>query len=120
MTRHPIWELLDKIQMDNRDQATKIVELRAHVASLDLSEAETHGQWQPALGVKDPVAAIRRQIENGAIADEIDLAAEFYGYALDQSEREQLREELAARLTEGERANKAETQSEKSSLGVST
>lgn len=32
--RHPIWKLLDKIQMDNRDQAAKIVELRALFAAL--------------------------------------------------------------------------------------
>ena len=42
MTRHPIWQMLDRLQMDNRDQAAKLVELRAHVASLDLPEDPRH------------------------------------------------------------------------------
>lgn len=106
--RHPIWELLDRIQMDNRDTAAKIVELRAHVASLDLSKAETHGQWQPALGVKDPVAAIRRQIANGAIRDSLDLVAEMNGSRLSAADHELLQVELDARLAGGERASKTD------------
>lgn len=38
MSRHPVWELLDRLQMDSRAQAAKLVELRALVASLDLTE----------------------------------------------------------------------------------
>lgn len=36
--RHPIWVLLDKLQMDNREQAAKLVELRALVAGLELPD----------------------------------------------------------------------------------
>lgn len=35
---HPIWVLLDKLQMDNREQAAKLVELRSYVASLNLPD----------------------------------------------------------------------------------
>lgn len=35
---HPIWVLLDKLQMDNREQAAKLIELRSHVASLALPD----------------------------------------------------------------------------------
>jgi hypothetical protein len=38
--RHPVWQLLDKLQMDNRAQAAKLVELRALVAGLGLPEYE--------------------------------------------------------------------------------
>jgi DNA repair exonuclease SbcCD ATPase subunit len=34
--QHPIWTLLDKLQMDNREQAAKLVELRSYVANIDL------------------------------------------------------------------------------------
>lgn len=34
--RHPVWQLLDKLQMDNREQAAKLVELRALVSQLEL------------------------------------------------------------------------------------
>lgn len=33
---HQIWQLLDRLQMDNRAQAAKLVELRALVANIDL------------------------------------------------------------------------------------
>jgi hypothetical protein len=39
--RHPVWVLLDKLQMDNRAMAAKIADLRMHVAALDLPEYET-------------------------------------------------------------------------------
>jgi hypothetical protein len=32
--RHAIWQLLDRLQMDNREQAARLVELRMHVAGL--------------------------------------------------------------------------------------
>lgn len=93
---HPVWILLDKIQMDLSDLTAKLVELRAHVASLELPA--THGQWQPALGVKDPVAAIRREITNGSITDTIDLHAAFAAHpALTQPERDTLRTLLTAK-----------------------
>jgi uncharacterized C2H2 Zn-finger protein len=38
--QHPIWQLLDKLQMDNRAQAAKLVELRALVASLELPDGD--------------------------------------------------------------------------------
>ena len=38
--RHPIWQMLDKLQMDNRQQATKLVELRALVAGIELPDPE--------------------------------------------------------------------------------
>lgn len=36
--QHPIWVLLDKLQMDNRAQAAKLVELRSYVANIDLPD----------------------------------------------------------------------------------
>jgi len=36
--RHPVWVLLDKLQMDNRAQAAKLTELRALVSSLNLPD----------------------------------------------------------------------------------
>ena len=36
--RHPIWELLDKLQMDNRAQAAKLVELRALMCDVQIPE----------------------------------------------------------------------------------
>lgn len=92
--RHPVWELLDKIQMDNRDMAARIVELRAHFASLEIGE--TQGQWQPALGVKDPVAAIRKQIENGALLTTEDLEAELRAYDVHTGQADELRALLVA------------------------
>jgi len=35
---HPVWQMLDKLQMDNRAMAAKLVELRAHVAALELPD----------------------------------------------------------------------------------
>lgn len=32
--RHAVWQLLDRLQMDNREQAARLVELRRYVASL--------------------------------------------------------------------------------------
>lgn len=40
--RHPVWVLLDKLQMDNRKQAAKLVELRSYVAGLSLPEAAAY------------------------------------------------------------------------------
>lgn len=36
--RHAVWQLLDKLQMDNRAQAAKLVELRAYMAQLAIPE----------------------------------------------------------------------------------
>lgn len=35
---HPIWKMLDRMQMDNREQAAKLIELRAIVADLSLPD----------------------------------------------------------------------------------
>jgi hypothetical protein len=36
---HPVWALLDRLQMDNRDQAAKLTELRAQIAALGVLPA---------------------------------------------------------------------------------
>lgn len=41
--RHQLWQALDRLQMDNRAQAARIVEIRSMVASLDLP-----ADWAPA------------------------------------------------------------------------
>lgn len=40
--RHPIWVLLDQLQMDNRAQAAKLIEIRSYVANLALPEEHLH------------------------------------------------------------------------------
>lgn len=35
---HPVWQLLDQMQMDLRQLSARMVELRAHVASMNLDE----------------------------------------------------------------------------------
>jgi hypothetical protein len=34
--RHPIWRMLDEMQMNNRADAAKLVEIRAQLATIDL------------------------------------------------------------------------------------
>lgn len=40
--RHPVWVILDKLQMDNRAQAAKLIELRSYVANLQLPDEHLH------------------------------------------------------------------------------
>jgi hypothetical protein len=39
--RHMIWQLLDRIQMDDRVRAANLVELRSYIASLNLEAGWT-------------------------------------------------------------------------------
>lgn len=47
---HPIWVLLDKLQMDNRAQAAKLADLRMQVAALALPDP--HESACPVCGTK--------------------------------------------------------------------
>jgi hypothetical protein len=86
--RHPVWTLLDKLQMDNRAQAAKLTELRAAFAAMALPDKE------PPLPA---VEQIRRQIANGALTDEVDLAAEMRSHDLPLEEKAALLSELRKR-----------------------
>lgn len=55
--RHAIWQILDKLQMDNRAQAAKLVELRSYIAGLNLPDPEA--SICPTCGVKFRSALIR-------------------------------------------------------------
>ena len=86
--RHPVWQLLDRLQMDNRAQAAKLVELRAAFAAMALPEKE------PPLPA---VERIRRQIVNGAITSQVDLAAEMRAHDLPLADKAALLTELKKR-----------------------
>ena len=86
--RHAIWQLLDRLQMDNRAQAAKLVELRAAVATLGLPEKD------PPLPAEE---RIRRQIRNGALVDPIDVIAECNGESLPPESLSLLLSELKKR-----------------------
>lgn len=110
-TTHDLIEICKKLRYDLTAAQAKVTDV---MQALDGANIKPEGI--------DPVEQIRRQIANGVVNDFVDLYAELFGAGLtpDCAQADLLRAELRARLDGVERANKTETQSEKSSLGVST
>jgi hypothetical protein len=50
--RHDIWKVADALQMDLRAASAKLVELRAHLASIDLPDPSS--VTCPTCGIKRP------------------------------------------------------------------
>lgn len=74
---HPIWVLLDKLQMDAREHSAKLVELRSYVASLSLPDPKRRECPECGTAFRNElVMAEHRYNSHGGAVPEHYLAAE--------------------------------------------